>query len=152
MFKIIIFVFSVALFGFGCGSGTTGTEAGSPLEIKPPVVDNQITEGRTVNEIDLWANPDINPRLEKLLGRSYANMRTAWQTDVPVRSDSGVFMITGCERDSCRNNRYVIFVDTNSNNINVVHMRNGGSNTYKEKGEIVLPKVFADELAAMKSS
>lgn len=106
--------------------------------------------GKTANEIKLWQNKEIGPRLKKLMGADYATMRKFWNSETPIKKFGDFLMMTGCELHNCTDNRYVIFMDTSEATINVVHIGKGPTKEWKD-GDIVLPPPFADELAAMKS-
>jgi hypothetical protein len=84
------------------------------------------------------------------MGADYATMKKFWGTESPIKSDGDVLMMSGCEPHNCGDNQYVMFIDTAKDNINVVHIKNGVAKDYKEKGDIALPKQFADELSTLK--
>ena len=93
---------------------------------------------------------DVGPRLEKLMGADYATMKKFWGTESPIKADGDVLMMSGCEPHNCGDNQYIMFIDTAKDNINVVHIKNGVAKDYKEKGDITLPKQFADELSELR--
>lgn len=108
--------------------------------------------GKTVSEIKLWQNNEIDERLQKLMGEEYAEMKKSWNVETPIKKFGDFLMMTGCQQHNCADNRYVIFADTSlDNNINVVHVKNGTLKEWDEDGAIKPPPPFADELASMKS-
>ena len=108
--------------------------------------------GKTASEIKLWQSKEIDPRLRKLMGADYATMKKFWNTETPIKKFGDFLMMTGCEQHNCAANQYVIFMDTSNGNINVVHIDKSKAKDWKEYGEITLRPLFAEELAAMKSS
>lgn len=175
MNKIIV-IFASCVFAFGCGttSPTNGTannaanktntvNTATPSPANMANASNaaapatglsslKASVGKTAFDIKLWENKDVNPRLEKLLGADYAAMKKYWNTETPIEAEGDVLMLTGCERHNCGDNQYVIFIDIAKDNINAHHFLKDTLKSYKEKGEITLPKGFADEFASMKSS
>ena len=105
--------------------------------------------GKTVSESKLWQNKEFDRRLRELMGSDYATMKKYWNTETPIKKFGDFLMMTGCERHDCAANRYVIFMDMGQGNINVVHINNGTTRAYKDRGGIDLPPPFLDELAAM---
>lgn len=108
--------------------------------------------GKTVGEIKLWQNEEINTRLKKLMGADYTIMKKFWNTETPIKKFGDFLMMTGCEQHNCGDNQYVIFMDTSEGNINVVHIHNKTTKRWNENGEIDLPPTFADELSKMQSN
>jgi hypothetical protein len=84
------------------------------------------------------------------MGADYAAMKKFWGTESPIKADGDVLMMSGCEPHNCGDNQYVMFIDTARDNINVVHIKNGVAKDYKEKGDIPLPKQFADDLSTLR--
>lgn len=124
----------------------------SPVAPASPLSSLKASVGKTAVDINLWDNKDVGPRLEKLMGADYATMKKFWGTESPIKADGDVLMMTGCEPHNCGDNQYVMFIDTAKDNINVVHINKGVAKDYKEKGDITLPKQFADELSQLKPS
>jgi hypothetical protein len=108
--------------------------------------------GKTASEMNLWQNNDIVKRLRSLMGTDFATMRRFWNTETPLKKFGDIMMLTGCEKDNCDDNRYVIFMSTSEGLLMVVHI---GKNTVREwsrrRYAYDLPPIFAEELAAMKS-
>jgi len=163
----VLLIACVAAFASACGAPANTTNTNSPKSTASnsstpanlsktaaapasPLSSLKASVGKTAVDIKLWDNKDVGPRLEKLLGADYATMKKFWGTESPIRADGDVLMMTGCEPHNCGDNQYVMFIDTAGDNINVVHIMNGIPKDYKEKGDITLPKQFADELASLK--
>jgi hypothetical protein len=124
----------------------------TPVAPASPLSSLKASVGKTAVDINLWDNKDVGPRLEKLMGADYATMKKFWGTESPIKADGDVLMMSGCEPHNCGDNQYIMFIDTAKDNINVVHIKNGVAKDYKEKGDITLPKQFADELSTLKSN
>jgi hypothetical protein len=131
-------------------SSTPATVSSTPVAPVSPLSSLKASVGKTAVDIELWDNKDVGPRLEKLMGTDYAAMKKFWGTESPIKADGDVLMMSGCEPHNCGANQYVIFIDTARDNINVVHINKGVAKDYKEKGDIALPKQFADELSTLK--
>ena len=101
--------------------------------------------GKYPYEVKLLDRPELKDRLKKLLGPDFAAMKANWNVETPIRIESGIFMASGCEQHNCGDNRYLIFVDLEKDNINVLHLENG-TQTYAERGKIALPKKFESEV------
>jgi hypothetical protein len=108
--------------------------------------------GKTVSESKLWQNKAFSGRLRKLMGRDYATMRKFWNVETPIEKFGDFLMMTGCEKNNCADNRYVIFMDLGDGNINVVHIGKGIlTREWKGYGQIALPPPFAQELSRIKA-
>jgi hypothetical protein len=162
----VLFIVCITAFAIACGapanttntnapkstapnSSTPATASSAPVAPASPLSSLKASVGKTAVDINLWDNKDVGPRLEKLMGADYATMKKFWGTESPIKADGDVLMMSGCEPHNCGPNQYVIFIDTAADNINVVHIKNGVAKDYKEKGNITLPKQFADELSQM---
>ena len=155
----------ITAFAIACGAPANTTNTNSPkstVSNAPATVSStpvapastlsslKASAGKTAVDINLWDNKDVGPRLEKLMGADYATMKKFWGTESPIKADGDVLMMSGCEPHNCGDNQYVMFIDTARDNINVVHIKNGGAKDYKEKGDIPLPKQFADDLSTLR--
>jgi len=162
--KKILFIACITAFAIACGAPANTTNTNSPASnsstpsntsrtaVAPasPLSSLKASAGKTAVDIKLWDNKDVGPRLEKLMGADYATMKKFWGTESPIKADGDVLMMSGCEPHNCGDNQYVMFIDTANDNINVVHINKGVAKDYKEKGDITLPKEFADELSSLK--
>lgn len=103
--------------------------------------------GKYPYEIKLLDNPEVNARLQKLMGKDLAAMKQNWNVESPIEISGSKLKTSGCEQHNCGDNMYVMFVDLENDNINIYHL-NGepGTKTYFEKGKIILPPKFADEV------
>lgn len=110
-----------------------------------PLVALKKMKGKYQYEIKLWSNPEIGQRLEKMMGKDYAAMKKFWNVETPLDIEGNILRLTGCEAHNCGGNQYEIFMDAENDNINVYHILNETLKSYKEKGEIKLPKKFAEE-------
>ena len=160
----VLCIVGITAFAIACGAPANTTNTNSPASnsgtpsntsktaVAPasPLSSLKASVGKTAVDIKLWDNKDVGPRLEKLLGADYAAMKKFWGTESPIKADGDVLMMSGCEPHNCGDNQYVIFIDTAKDNINVVHINKGVAKDYKEKGDITLPKEFADELSLLK--
>ena len=163
----VLFISCIAAFAIACGaptnttntnspnsaasnSSTPATVSSTPVPPASPLSSLKASVGKTAVDIKLWDNKDVGPRLEKLMGTDYATMKKFWGTESPIKADGDVLMMSGCEPHNCGDNQYVMFIDTANDNINVVHINKGVAKDYKEKGDITLPKEFADELSTLK--
>lgn len=133
-------------------SSTPANVSSTPVAPASSLSSLKASVGKTAVDIKLWDNKDVGPRLEKLMGADYAAMKKFWGTESPIKADGDVLMMSGCEPHNCGDNQYVMFIDTAKDNINVVHIHKGVAKDYKEKGDITLPKQFADELAMLKGN
>jgi hypothetical protein len=163
----VLLIAAVTAFAIACGSPANTTNTNSPnspasnsstpsntlkTAVAPasPLSSLKASVGKTAVDIKLWDNKDVGPRLEKLMGADYATMKKFWGTESPIKADGDILMMSGCEPHNCGDNQYVMFIDTARDNINVVHINKGVAKDYKEKGDITLPKEFADELSTLK--
>lgn len=133
-------------------SSTPANVSSTPVAPASSLSSLKASAGKTAVDIKLWDHKDVGPRLEKLMGADYATMKKFWGTESPIKADGDVLMMSGCEPHNCGDNQYVMFIDTAKDNINVVHIKSGVAKDYKEKGDITLPKQFADELATLRPS
>ena len=103
--------------------------------------------GKYPYEIKLLENPELKPRLSKLLGSDWPDMKANWNVETPIEIDGSILKASACQAHNCAANNYVMFVDLDNDNINVYHVvEDKGTKTYFEKGKIALPKKFEDDL------
>ena len=103
--------------------------------------------GKYPDDVHLLDDPDLNIRLNKLMGKDFGPMKKYWNVESPIEIKQGKLKTTGCEQHNCGANLYVMFVDLENDNINVYHLNDEGSTTtYFEKGKIQLPPDFASEI------
>ncbi len=109
--------------------------------------------GRTASEMNLWQNKNVVRRLRNLMGANFATMVKFWNTETPLKKFGDVLMLTGCERDNCSGNRYVIFLSTSEGLLSVVHIGKDTIREWKTRDtlDLPLPTPFAEELTVMKS-
>jgi hypothetical protein len=106
--------------------------------------------GKTVSQIRLWQNKKIDSALRELMGADYLTMRKYWITETPIRKFGDFLMMTGCERNNCAHNQYVIFIDLSDGRINVIHIGKDATKEWYGFREIErLPPPFEEELKAM---
>lgn len=126
----------------------------SPTENRPansaPKTENTLVslkkmKDKTASDIKLWSKPEVSQRLEKLMGKDYQTMKKFWGVETPMEVEGDILRLTGCEAHNCGSNQYIIFIDTANDNINVHHILEQSLKSYNEKGEIKLPKKFAEE-------
>ena len=103
--------------------------------------------GKYPYEIKLLDNAELKPRLKKLLGSDFSDMKEHWNVESPIAIENGIVMTTGCEAHNCGANSYLMFIDLENDNINVFHTGDEGTKHYYEGGEIELPRKFAAELS-----
>ena len=120
------------------------------LDEKPPAPALSSTlkkyVGKYPYEVKLLDNPDLKDRLKKLLGPDFAAFKANWNVETPIEIESGVFMASACQAHNCGDNRYLLFVDLDKDNINVLHVEHG-TQTYAENGKIALPRKFEAAVA-----
>ena len=102
--------------------------------------------GKYPYEVKLLDNAELKSRLVKLLGPDFAAMKANWNVETPMEIEDGIFMASACQQHNCADNRYLLFVDLENDNINVLHIENR-TQTYAEHGKIALPKKFESEVA-----
>lgn len=117
----------------------------STQKTESPLISLKKMKDKTATDIKLWSNSAISQRLEKMMGKDYQTMKKFWSVESPLEVEGNVLRLTGCEAHNCGGNQYEIFMDAENDNINVYHILDETLKSYKEKGEIKLPKKFAEE-------
>jgi hypothetical protein len=107
--------------------------------------------GKTVTESKLWQNKVFSGQLGKLMGPDYATMKKFWNEEMPIKKFGDFLMMTGCERQNCVDNRYVIFIDLGTGDINVIPIGKLGNREWRLYEEIQLPPPFEEELKRIES-
>ena len=103
--------------------------------------------GKYPYEIKLLENRELKTRLTKLLGGDWPDMKANWNVEIPNEIEDSIFRASACQAHNCAANNYVMFVDLESDNINVYHVEEDkDTKTYFEKGKITLPKKFEEEI------
>lgn len=103
--------------------------------------------GKYPSDIKLLENAEIKPRLQKLLGKDWSDMKAKFDVETPNEIEDNIFKGEACEAHNCGDNRFIIYVDLDDGNINVFHIESGKTKKYLENGEIELPEKFAKDLA-----
>lgn len=108
--------------------------------------------GKTASEAKMWSKPVLVQRLQSMMGSEYGQMRRLWNIETPIRKFGDFLMMSGCEKENCSANRYVIVIDMADGIVNVIRIKLGETKLWKENEEIELPPPFADEFAEMKAA
>lgn len=111
--------------------------------------------GKTATEMKLWDNKPVVKILKSLLGPEYTTMVKSWKTETPMKRFGDVLMLSGCERDNCTNNRYVIITSLSEGYVHVVHIGDERTREWRSRSSDdlnqLLPSPFAEELRKWKS-
>lgn len=110
--------------------------------------------GKTATEMKLWNLNPIVLKLKNLMGPDYDTMVRAWEQETPMKAFGDVRMLTGCERDNCSNNRYVIVTSTSEGYFHVIHIGKEKIREWRTRStedlNLPMPPPFAEELNEMK--
>ena len=167
----ILLLFVITPLAIACGSPGANRASSSASNVNANAVPYSQTEngyelaqrdvdlawlensaGKTASELNLWQNKEVVRQFKHRMGPDFATMMKYWNTETPIKKFGDVLMLTGCERDNCSNNRYVVFLSLSESLISVVHV---GRDTVREWNTrdrtLGIPPPFAEELAKMKS-
>ena len=153
MKTLTLLLFVTALLA-GCATdGSSNNTTAAPRVVYTGGGLTQLKEftGKRVREIDLWAAPDMNDRMSKLLGDEFPKMKEEWMIESPIYSEGDSLMVAGCEMNNCDKNQWIMVADVANDNINIYHIKDGSMKLYKEKAEIPIAATFKSEFERMKS-
>ena len=102
--------------------------------------------GKYPYEVKLLNDPLLRKRLQKVMGRDFAEMDDYFNVSTPMEMQDGVFMAQACQAHNCGLNNYYIYIDVKADNINVYHIEDQKTKTYFESGKIKLPAKFAADM------
>jgi hypothetical protein len=128
---------------------STPAPSASPTPAPKPPIGSMLKKsvGKYPYEIKMLDIPDLQARLQKLMGKDFAAMKKYWNVETPIEIDGSKLKMSGCQAHNCSGNMYVMFIDLDEDNVNIYHLNDDGvTKTYFEKGKIILPPKFADEI------
>ncbi|MEP7075644.1 MAG: hypothetical protein ABI878_07505 [Acidobacteriota bacterium] len=125
----------------------TSSPSPTPTATPKPTIGATLKKsvGKYPYEIKLLDNAELKARLQKLMGKDFADMKQFWNVETPLEGSGKVLKASGCEQHNCGSNMYVLFIDLDTDNINVYHTGDQ-HNTYFEKGRIKLPPKYAADV------
>jgi len=109
--------------------------------------------GKTASEMKLWEMKDIVVSIRQLMGPEYSTMVKFWNTETPMKKFGDVLMLSGCERDNCVDNRYVIIMSLSEGLLSIVHIDKASIREWQVRRPYSiqpLPPPFKEELEEMK--
>lgn len=109
--------------------------------------------GKTASEMDLWQRKAIVSKFKKLIGEEYGRMVRSWEIETPMKAFGDILMLSGCQRNDCVNDRYVIFISLSEGLLRIVHIGKDSIREWKTRQSSYqeLPPSFTKELDKMKS-
>jgi len=106
--------------------------------------------GKYPSDVKFLEIAELRDRLKKLLGKDYVDLKAKFNVEIPIEVSGDIVKAEACEAHNCGSNRYIVFVDTKSDNVNVYHIEDEVPKTFFESGEIKLPTKFAADLSGDK--
>ncbi|MGH9819995.1 MAG: hypothetical protein ACRD43_07475, partial [Pyrinomonadaceae bacterium] len=91
----------------------TPTASPTPTATPKPTIGAVLKKsvGKYPYDIKLLDIPDLKARLQKLMGKDFAEMKQYWNVETPIEVSGKVLKTSGCEQHNCGGNMYVLFVD-----------------------------------------
>ncbi len=102
--------------------------------------------GKYPTQEKIFDNKYLAKRLKKIERFNFDNMVRDWNTENPISIENQIIHSSGCRAHSCPDSGYELFVDLKNDNINIYFFMGNTLRVYKEKGWIVLPKIYQDEI------
>lgn len=107
--------------------------------------------GKTPGESDLFNKYQLLPRIEKLLGKDFADFKNGWEVETPIKGEGDVYYTTACKKDKCESISIFLVMDTANDNVNVYLFNQGKIKTWEETSIIGLTDVTAAIYEKLKS-
>lgn len=102
--------------------------------------------GKYPTQEKIFDNKYLAKRLKKINRFNFDNMVRDWNTENPLTMVNQIIHSSGCRAHNCPDSGYELFVDLKNDNINIYYFMGNTLRVYKEKGWIILPKVYQDEI------
>jgi hypothetical protein len=154
--KFISFFFYLILIASACTGKKTNTQDSAANTEPSQVATGTSTThesiksmsalvGKMPKDVKLFERYSLYPRLEKVLGDDFADFKSDWNEESPIKIDGEIIYFSGCKAGGCKENKYFITIDLVENNINVINFKNQRARSYEEGSIIGLPTKIADE-------
>ncbi len=165
---IYVFIFGVALL-YACGNAKEQTSDTTPPPTEETTTtENTVTEevensnevtpntgaliflqaydGKYIHDVNLFENPNLKPRLTKLLGNDFKIFDANMQVSVPMKLDMGnnVLFVSGLAPRSGGLNEASLAIDIQNDAISIIIMQDRNLKTYQEKSQLAMPSALAE--------
>jgi hypothetical protein len=110
----------------------TSTSLVIPVSSKLDTLKN--TNGKYPNEINLFKNPELTQRLQKLLGTRYDFLIKVWAVESQIIANDSVFIASACEAHNCGATNFTIIIDFWKNVVYVGIRENEVAKSYSDDG------------------
>jgi len=144
----MIFLALVSFFSCAEKGSNATTDSKDPQVTADSVASDTIVDGnkwsgsagKKLSEVSFLTNPAIKNRLKALMGQEFDLMVQNWSQETGIIVSENILMATGCSKDNCSGNHYVLLYDMIYNNLNVINFRQNRIRSYEENGVIGMPE------------
>ncbi|MBK9734458.1 MAG: hypothetical protein IPO92_05600 [Saprospiraceae bacterium] len=154
--KHLIFLAPIIVLLFACkntnhtsdGSSNDAAKDSTIVENAAKVDFKDLSQqvGKLPKEIDLFQKYGLYARIEKIMGKDFAEFKAEWNEETPLQKDGEIMYTTGCKAGACKSNKYILVLDISQNSINVHNYKYDHGRSFEEDHTIIgMPYKMADE-------
>lgn len=96
--------------------------------------------------------PAVRDSLKALLGPEYPAMVANWNVASELKRTNNILCTSGCKRNACFSNMWIMMVDIAHSVMNVYHIQDHKLTIYKGRQLIVLPEGLENYMNTMKKN
>lgn len=157
----LIYSFAIVFLFFSCKNETQKATEITPELVEKIVPEKGVNEewakfetavGQLPSVVGLFDSADLNARLKQLMGEEYEILKRDWNEETPIFIEDRILFATGCKKDFCANNLYLLYLDILDNNINVVNFKDQITRSYEERAIIGLPAQLLEKFETIRKS
>ncbi|MFZ1579898.1 MAG: hypothetical protein WAT26_02110 [Saprospiraceae bacterium] len=108
--------------------------------------------GKKPSEAQIFDKFDFTKRFEKLMGEHYSEFKSDWNQETPIMKDGEILYFVGCKANACRENKFFVMIDMITNNLNVIHLKDGRPVSHEESAVIGMSEKIAEDFEKTRSS
>lgn len=108
--------------------------------------------GKKPSEVQIFDKYDFTKRFEKLMGENYTEFKSDWNQETPIMKDGEILYFVGCKANACRENKFFVMIDMITNNLNVIHLKDGRPVSHEENSVIGMSDKIAEDFEKTRSS
>lgn len=115
---------------------------------------NKITSmvGEYMYDSVVFKFPAVRDSLKAILGPEYQNMVANWNVASELQRTKNILYTSGCKRDACFSNMWILMIDIANSLVNVYHMQDHKLTIYKGRELIDLPDGLQEYINRMKTT
>lgn len=107
--------------------------------------------GKNPSDVAMFTKYLPDSRMKALLGVEFPDFKLDWNDASTIEKDAELVYFSGCRKDACSDNTYLVIVDLTGNQVNVMNFKGEAVRTYEEGGVIIgLTDKLAEEVKRLR--